>query len=242
MIPEELQDQAALHALGLLSADEAERFERAMDSDAELAVLVHSLREAAASVALGALPVAPPPALRARVLGEIARESAGRVAKTDSKIVAFRLPTWIPWAVAASLLALCGVLGTERARLRQELSAAQSADPLASVTLFNLAASDQGPPTARASVAWEPARQQGILRVTGLPAPEPGKDYQLWAIGTNSKEAISAGVIRVDEHGAARAEFHPVQNVEQVKVFAVSLERAGGSPTHEGPILLVPAS
>ncbi len=246
MISEEQQDQAALHALGLLSADEADRFERAMDADAELRDFVRGLREATAALTHGLPAAIPPPALRARVLAEISRPAPpaavadGGDAAGD-KIVPFRLPAWIPWAVAASLLALCGVLGTERARLHRELREARAVDPLAGVTLFSLtAASDKGPLKAQATVAWEPTSQHGVMRVTGLPAPAPGTDYQLWAIGTGGPNAISGGVIHVDPSGAARVEFRPVARVPgQAKVFAVSVERAGGSPTHEGPILLV---
>ena len=247
MISEEQQDQAALHALGLLPADEADRFERAMEADAELRELAHALREATTALTYGLPAATPPPALRARVLSEITRGPvavADRVPETPqtSKVVPFRLPTWVPWAVAASLLALCGVLGTERARLHRELSEARAADPLADVSLFNLAASEKGPTTARATVAWEPTRQQGVLRVTGLTAPAPGKDYQLWAIGTDGKGPISAGLVHVDASGTARVEFRPVANVTQAAAFAVSLERAGGSNHNEGPILLAPGS
>lgn len=250
MIPEDQQDQAALYALGLLPADEADRFERAMDADVELSDFARSLREASAALAHGLPTATPPSALRSRVLAEITRGTPPAAAPApavasvgdpgDSKIVPFRLPAWIPWAVAASLLALCGVLGTERARLQRELQEARVADPLAGMALFNLATTpDKGSLKAQATVAWEPVRQRGILRVTGLPAPEPGTDYQLWTIGTGDPDVISGGVIHVDPSGAAQVEFHPVAPVPgQAKVFAVSLERAGGSPTHEGPTFL----
>lgn len=244
MISEEQQDQAALHALGLLPADEAERLERAMDADVELRNLVRDLRDAAAALTHGLPDVAPPAALRDRVLNEIAGSKAVVAADPGHedvrKVVPFRLPTWIPWALAASLLALCGVLGTERMRLQRDLLAARLADPLAEVALFDLATTgDRVPAAARATVAWEPASQRGILRVTGLPAPEPGKDYQLWTIGAGSPDAISAGVVHVDPSGAARIEFHTVTPVQgPPKIFAVSVEQAGGSPTHEGPLIL----
>lgn len=240
MISEDQQDQAALHALGLLPADEAEALERAMDADPDLHAHVRDLREAAAAVTLGLLAVAPSPGLRARVLGEITGENpAGQ--PTVAKVVPFRLPAWVPWAVAASLLAVCGYFANEQARLRGELAELRAADPLSQLVLFNLVASDKGPQTARAAVAWEPASQHGVLRLTGLPAPATGKDYQLWAIGAGSQGAVSAGVVHVDASGAARVEFHPVAAVPQVAAFAVSLERTGGSSGNpEGPILLAP--
>ena len=213
-----------------------------MDDDAALRDLLRSLREATAAVALGAPVVSPPPGLRDRVLAEVAREptSSPSEGKGGGKIVPFRLPAWVPWAVAASLLALCGSLGAERVRLRRELAERRTADPLAQLSLFALAASEKGPPTARAAVAWEPASQHGVLRLTGLPAPESGKDYQLWAIGTDGRGPVSAGVVHVDAKGTAQVGFQPVAAMGQVAAFALSLEQAGGSTHNEGPILLAP--
>lgn len=265
MISEEQQDQAALHALGLLPADEADRFERALESDAELRALTRGLQEAAAALAAG-LPVAtPPPALRTRVLRKVAAEwAAGAPAAETSggtdarKVVPFRLPAWVPWAVAASLLALCGWLGTERVRLGRELLvASQRMDPStttvepprppelpAQLTLFNLAAaSPKAPTAARAAVAWDPITQDGVLNVSGLPVPATNQDYQLWAIAVGDKNPVSAGVVKVDAKGVTQLKFRPVSKVMQAAAFAVSLERSGGSSGGpEGPILLAPGS
>ena len=82
-------------------------------------------------------------------------------------------------------------------------------------------------------------RQSGVIRISNLPAPQPGKDYQLWAVDAEHKDPISAGVVRVDKNGVAQIRFKPVEKAEHVKAFAISLEREGGVPKKEGPILLV---
>jgi anti-sigma-K factor RskA len=106
-------------------------------------------------------------------------------------------------------------------------------------TFFTLAPSAPAPADAKATVAWQPGRQSGVIRISNLPAPQPGKDYQLWAVDAAHTDPISAGVIRVDKNGVAQVRFKPVDRAEHVKAFAISLEREGGVPKKEGPILLV---
>ena len=231
MISEEQQDQAALHALGLLSGAEAAAFESALSASAELRDFVRELREAAADVALSAPSQAPPASLKQRIM----RESE-KLAPVPPQRASFG---WVPWAIAAGLIVFCGVLAFDRARLERELKNARTADPLMQTAFFTLAPSAPAPADAKATVAWEPGRQSGVIRISNLPAPQPGRDYQLWAVDAAHKDPISAGVIRVDKNGIAQVRFKPVEKVEHVKAFAISLEREGGVPKKEGPILLV---
>src|ERR1044071_8553314 len=235
MISEEQQDQAALHVLGLLNAAEAAAFESALSSSAELRDFVRELREAAADVALSAPSQAPPASLKQRIVGEIASESK-QVVPMPTRRAPFG---WVPWAIAAGLIVFCGMLAFDRTRLERELADARATDSLMQTTFFTLAASAPAPADAKATVAWEPGRQSGVIRISNLPAPQPGKDYQLWAVDAEHKDPISAGVVRVDQNGVAQIRFKPVEKVEHVKAFAISLEREGGVPKKEGPILLV---
>ena len=235
MISEEHQDQAALHVLGLLSAAEAVAFESALSASAELRDFVRELRETAADVALSAPSQTPPASLKQRIMGEIAPESK-RVVPMPTRRAPF---VWIPWAIAAGLIVFCGMLAFDRARLARELADARAADSLMQTTFFTLAASAPAPADAKATVAWEPGPQSGVIRISNLPAPQPGKDYQLWAVDAAHQDPISAGVIRVDKSGTAQVRFKPVEKAEHVKAFAISLEREGGVPKKEGPILLV---
>jgi anti-sigma-K factor RskA len=233
MISDEQQDQAALYVLGLLSAAEAAAFESALGASAELRDFVRELRETAAGVALSAPSQAPPASLKQRIMREITTE---KLAPTPLQRAPFN---WVPWAIAAGLIVFCGVLVFDRARLERELADARAADSLMQTTFFTLAPSAPAPADARATVAWEPNRQSGVIRISNLPAPQPGRDYQLWAVDAAHTDPISAGIIRVDKNGVTKVRFKPVEKVEQVKAFAISLEREGGVPKKEGPILLV---
>ena len=233
MISEEQQDQAALYALGLLGADEDAAFESELRANAELRDLVRELREAAGGLALAAPSLLPPASLKQRIMGEVALETK-RVVRMRSASFG-----WVPWAIAAALAVFCGLLAIDRVRLERQLAETRAADPLMQTTFYTLAPSAPAPADAKATVAWQPGRQSGVIRISNLPAPQPGKDYQLWAVDAEHKDPISAGVVRVDKNGVAQIRFKPVENAEHVKAFAISLEREGGVPKKEGPILLV---
>jgi anti-sigma-K factor RskA len=235
MISEEQQDQAALYVLGLLEAHEAAAFESELNANAELRDMARELREAAGSVALTAPLQTPPASLKQRIMREIAT-------KTEERTVV-PLPRapfgWVPWAIAAALAVFCGLLAVDRVRLERQLADIRLADPLMQTTFYTLAPSAPAPADAKATVAWQPGRQSGVIRISNLPAPQPGKDYQLWAVDAEHKDPISAGIVRVDKNGVAQFRFKPVEKAEHVKAFAISLEREGGVPKKEGPILLI---
>jgi anti-sigma-K factor RskA len=246
MMAEEQQDQAALYALGLLDATEAEEFEARLLADAELRGLTRELTDAAALLALDAPQHAPPLALKTKVLSQIAPpEAVWRVLPPPAPVIrpyrGERSTAWLPWAIAAAVLLFCGVLVKEQGKLRNEVAALRTVDPLGQVSVYNLTvAAPNAPPKAVASVAWDAGRQNGLLRVSGLPVPMKGKDYQLWVIAPDeSKEPVSAGLVRVDKNGTAQIPFTPESTGLHPKAFAISMERAGGSPRNQGPIVLV---
>lgn len=237
MIAETLQDQAACYVLGLLDGEEAAAFELVLGENAELRELVKTLREAAADHGLSA-PVARPPAfLKDRILREIAVEKQSALSPAPRRTET----AWIPWAIAALFLIFCGLLAVDRMRLQRELASARAADALAQISFFTLAPSGPAPAAATGIVAWQPASQSGVIQISHLPVPAPGKDYQLWAVDAGHKDPVDAGIVHVDQNGIGQVRFHPVDAARQVKAFAVSLERKGGVPKAEGPIILVGA-
>src|SRR5262249_13280343 len=150
---------------------------------AELRDIARELRETAGSIALTAPPRTPPASLKQRILGEIAMETK-RVVPMPTQRASFG---WIPWAVAAGLAVFCGRLALDRVRLERQLTDIRTVDPLMQTTFFALAPSAPAPTDAKATVAWQSGRQSGVILISNLPAPEPGKDYQLWAVDAEHK-------------------------------------------------------
>ncbi len=268
MISEAAQERATLYALALLDADEAVAFERELDADAELRTVTVDLRETVASLALSA-EGEPPAGLQERVMARLAADkqtAAGPARAPDDlapdKVVAGPWGgTWLPWALAAMLMVCCGVLAVSRQRLRREFAElehktaavevavarlhdagpAPEADPLRRVVFCPLEPTPQLGSPPQVAVLWDAVRREGKLRVSRLPSAGAGKDYQLWVVEDGHKDAVSAGVVSPGDGGTVEVPFQPVATggKEAAVAFALSVERAGGSPKNEGPILFL---
>jgi anti-sigma-K factor RskA len=238
MISDELQDQAALYVLEMLDAHESAQFEEALKGNAELGALLRDLREAAGDMGGSAPAQTPPAEIRRRVLGQIAfeKQTSHRPNKTAKPGFS---PNWLTWAMAALFLGFCGILAVDRAHLQKELTAARASDSLSKTMFVRLESPNEQMPGASVTVAWQPDRQSGMISMAKMPPAGAGHDYQLWIVDANHKDPISAGILHIDANGIAQITFKTAEAASQVKAFAVSLEREGGAPKREGPIVLI---
>lgn len=130
-------------------------------------------------------------------------------------------------------------LAQEAAALRQELERQQTVvailrDPATQVVAL---AGQSASPEARGRMLWH-ATAGGIFVTAGLPAPPPGKAYQLWAI-VGKNPPVPAGVFTVNAKGTGSLGVPPLPGVSRVDVFAVTLEPAGGLPAPTGAMYLM---
>ena len=240
MIAEEKQDLAALYLLGSLDANEAAAFEAAMRDDAELGGFVNELRETVGSVALSAPDQPAPAGMKNRVLAAIAAETHTEPSDSSgARAITPHPMSWLPWAIAALFFVSLGAVFYDNMQLRREIAQMRGTDPLMQTNFVTLAPMKGAPADAKAMVAWQPDRQSGVIHIKGLPAAEKGKDYQLWVVDAEHKDPIDAGMIHVEQDGSAQVRFKPADAAHKVKAFALSLERKGGVPKREGPILLI---
>nr|MBA3272357.1 anti-sigma factor [Chthoniobacterales bacterium] len=96
----------------------------------------------------------------------------------------------------------------------------------------------QSAPRALATVVWDPDKQEGILRTADVPANSSDQDYQLWLVDPKYQQPVDAGVFSVPTGGTAKVVFRPKAPISTANAFAISLERKGGVPKAEGPIVL----
>ncbi len=131
-------------------------------------------------------------------------------------------------------------LNDARDRIARLLADMKSERDLANFKITMLASLAKDSPQANAVAVWDPAKQEGILQVEKLPALAANQDYQLWVVDPQYPIPVDAGVFTVDPaSGAARFDFKARQPVAAVAAFAVSLERKGGVPKAEGPMMLL---
>ena len=90
--------------------------------------------------------------------------------------------------------------------------------------------------TAVGRVLWNTKDDQAMFYSINLPQPPEGKTYQLWAIGSGDPK--SAGVFNVNDIGKNVLMLKSLNDLGEIKQFAVSLEPAGGVTLPTGKIYL----
>ena len=228
---EELEEQASLYALDLLEGAERAAFEARLASDPQLRAQVHGLRETSAQIAHAAPPRLPSTQLEAKILKAIRAEVPPAHRSQSS--------SWLPRALAASLALACVFLVAERAKNRRQIARLEQRNAFAELRIATLASQLQSAPDAIAAVVWDGARQEGVLKVSNVPANAADRDYQLWIVDPDYKNPVDAGTFHVAKAGTADIPFKPKARVATANAFAVSLERKGGVPKAEGPMVLL---
>lgn len=207
---------------GELSDDERRLVDAHLAGCAECRVEAQELGRAYHGVALVAEPIAPPTALRQRVLGHLAAtarpEPSGQPAGVERPS---RSPwrSWVPALAAAAVIFAFGWLALQsqqhaarlavalteaqaeqrRLRLRADEVAMQADLAVAILTApdlrtIALAGADTGA-GAQGRAYW--SRREGLLIVADqLPPPPEGRTYQVWVIDGSRPAPISAGLLQ----------------------------------------------
>ena len=259
MNTDEIRELAAVYALGGLDGEDRSRFEALLEAgDREATSALRDFEGTLLEVATGAAET-PPARVKQALMERIGAEERPEPVRAPVRRVSAEKPaarrSWWPavWAAAmaagvAAIAVGLSLSATYKERLDalvQETRALKAEvdrqrgildlfrDPATQVvSLSGL----EPAPSAKARMIWN-APAGGLLVAAGLPAPPPGKTYQLWAIaGKNAP--VSAGVFEVDARGMGSLSVPPLPGVEKVDVFAVTLEPAGGVPAPTGQMYL----
>lgn len=225
-------DTVAAYLLGALSDGERRAFESHLASCAHCGEDIANLRLVADALPLAVTPVAPPPQLRERLMETVRSEAevlsaAGPAADRPRPARHRRFAPVLgrPLALAGTLLAL--VLG---GAVGFGLGTATDDEPqtrtVVQVRTVQAAVDARTAPRGTAVIVL----RDGVatLRVRGLPAPPPGKVYEVWLLRrgaaapspTDALFSVSRGA------GSGRVALPSVRGVEAVLVTA---EPDGGS-------------
>ena len=151
----------------------------------------------------------------------------------------FILMLWSPWR-AGDPGATLPVTPQTAAELRAELI--QDAPDLVQV--------DWGTPEIEGytevtgDVTWSQAKQEGYMRLSGLPINDPtAKQYQLWIVDpARDKNPIDGGVFDIDRAtGEIIIPIDAKLAVTKAAAFAITLEQPGGVVVSNGPLLIIAA-
>lgn len=130
-------------------------------------------------------------------------------------------------------------LSRERERTASEIARLQERDNLSQMQIATLTSKLADAPKATAFVIWDAEKQRGVLTTVDVPPNAADRDYQLWVVDPKYQIPVDAGVFSVKSGEATKILFKPKNPVTSADAFAISLERKGGVPKAEGPIVLV---
>ena len=251
-VHDQLGDQVASYALDALTPAEKQAFEAHLTTCATCAAEVRSLTPVAGALAHLAPLADPGASVRAGLLAAL---RTGR-SRSDTSWLAAAASVALAVALGSYAAQLRGRVTTLEGRLRDTtLRAAASERQVADVrrTAFeaqSAVAVLAAPDLARIDLAGQPAapsasarafwsRSRGLVfTASNLPAPPPGRAYQLWVL-TKQPAPISAGMMKPDASGRVNVRFDMPADLPRPVALAVTLEPEGGVAAPTGDKYLV---
>lgn len=249
------------YVLGQGTAEERAEVERMAAAHPEVRAELEAIERALEKLAM-ANAVPPPSGLKDNILKEIQGIQdylppyGGPFGKTGTGPV-FQWKPWFGW-IAAGLLLLAFVVQLVRSNNEKQRQNARIAELQTRVQdcetrnqnqakqqeiiallrdrdTKTIVLSDGPEPKITATVWHNPVRRETALDINSLPAPEPGRYFQLWAIVEGNPNPQSLGMVDTTNSWQAL----PYQ--EKVKVFAISSEdKPEGNPAPTVVVLLGP--
>jgi anti-sigma-K factor RskA len=244
---EQFAEDLALYALGSLSGDEERlALEKHLETCNPCRRELEQLRGDMGLLSLSTMGATPPARSRTRLMNAIASEPR----RTEPQTVSPGRSWWYiaPWAVAAAMAIVAGILWSSEAALKGQMATLQSSlseqqqelvrarEVVATLTApeaqqVTLVAA-KTPPQPHGKAFYLRSTGRLIFLASNLPPLPAEKIYELWLIPT-SGSPVAAGLFRPDSHGGAAVLNPPLSPGLEARTFAVTLEPATGS--HEAP-------
>lgn len=247
---QEIGGDLVLYALRELSEEQAASVREHLETCPQCRRELNEINSDIAIMALSAVGPMPPNRMRERLLNAIKSEPR----RGRSFIMRRRWWSLAPY-FALVLLAVFGLLlWRDNVSLRRRLDAVEQRGVQQAADLdrarmvmdvltnpganhYVLAASKNVQPEGRASfIPWK-----GLVFTASHMKPAPqGKTYQLWLIPENGAP-MTCGTFHPDERGNAAIIMPKMVKAPPAKMFAVTIERDGGSETPTMPIIMTSA-
>lgn len=231
---EQIEELAALDALGALDGEDLAAWQNVCAGDAEASMLRDELADVAARLSLLAAPVQAPAALRRRVMEKVFADGTNLAAAE-----AVRPTGYAAWAAAAAvvLLALAGASATTKQKESVVVRDTRDNPQDLSVPLEGYG--DYA--AVKANVLWDSGQRGWYVQAAGLPDLPSSHSYRVWAVCADGK-LHDCGELPLRRGGLARRFVQPGDAFNSMQGFAVTIEATGGAavaPT--SPAVLISA-
>jgi anti-sigma-K factor RskA len=232
-------------ALGELSEQELDEFERELANDTELALEAQELKELVARMEdvdadAWSLPEPPPLKLDPAVLAKPTSASSARDTGPQREGLFSRLFGGSGWSVqpalATVLLAVVFVGGLGAGVLLSGGGSEEGGEIVASRDVALQPVGDLDP-QATGDAKLEQSGQKIRIRVNGLAANSDDDFYEAWLMDPE-KGLVSIGSFKVGDDGMAEIDVPVPVNPDEFPVVDISLEPADGAPAHSGKSVL----
>ncbi|MFN0305604.1 MAG: anti-sigma factor domain-containing protein [Burkholderiales bacterium] len=244
----ELQDRlAAEYVLGTLRGRARQRFEVWMRDDAALRRTVSEWQERLAPMAAAVPPIRPPRRVWQGIESRL-RQGGGKPVATRRSTTWDSLPFWRNWGLAAAgfAAALVGAMAfVMPAHIRDEVDrgifqAVAEASKKMQPSYIAILEDTKGN-VRFVAYAARTADELWVKNV-GMESLPSGQRYELWGLSARQDVAPkSLGLVPITEKGTMKLAAVADKSLTDFPKLAISLERAGGSPTGlpTGPVMYV---
>ena len=231
---DQIEELAALDALGALDGDDVAAWSRVRSEDADASRLRDELGDVAARLSLMASQIEAPAALRQRVMDRVFSDGIDRQTFQASRPFGYAA-----WAAAAAivLLALVGASATTRQK-ENVVVRDMRAEPQNLTVPLEGYGDYSG---VKASVLWDSGQRGWYVQAAGLPELPSTHSYRVWAVCADGK-LHDCGQLPLRHGGLARRFVQPGDAISSMQGFAVSIEPADSLPSAPtSPAVLISA-
>lgn len=242
-----------LYALGQTSAEEALQVEECLSQYPELKKEIEAIEISLESYAQ-AYAIVPSSSVKDKILSHISQAEQKNIQHLASGINSaaqakiYRIPPYLKLVAAALLILLIGSAAlthfyytkyqsvSNELQLAQEKMNREQQANLAMKTDINVMSDKNAmpvvlngtphAPNALAKIYWMKNTGEVYVDPSNLPAVPSGKQYQLWAIVNGKPE--DAGMISTEK---GIYHIQKMKSFGHAEAFAITMEKAGGSPT-----------
>lgn len=244
---ERLADLLAQHATEGLDAEARQEMAEALRRDPSVDPDAAELAAAAADLAfIAEQGVEAMPSDLARKLVDLGeRELADRSTPTPIEMSA-NLP-WtqrtggVGWFIAAAAVVIATMLIiTQKPPLPENARIAMLAEVPDTIQVEWTIKTDDFK-GVEGDVVWSDSRQEGYMRLVGMPVNDPSKQqYQLWIVAPDRDERpVDGGVFDVTDAGEVIIPIDAKLAVDNPKAFAITVEKPGGVVKSTGTLQVV---